>query len=107
MEGLFPAGASDPDVGPAELLEVADGQAEHLQDGLFGGELAAVAGDLPEPGVDRLDQVGPSQRGNHGRPGAAYNDKQRRNEEKIAVENAERAYQVLVTHWQPRRPTRA
>jgi hypothetical protein len=29
-------------------------------------------------------------------PGAAYNDKQRRNEEKT-----ERAYQVFVAHWQP------
>lgn len=46
----------------------------------------------------------PSRRGNHGSPGAAYNDKQRRNEEKAVVEQAERAYQVFVAHWQPRKP---
>jgi len=46
----------------------------------------------------------PSRRGNSGLPGAAYNDKQRRNEEKRAVEQAEHAYQVLVAHWQPKRP---
>jgi transposase len=46
----------------------------------------------------------PSRRGNYGLPGAAYNDKQRRNEEKLAVEQAEHAYQVLVAHWQPKRP---
>jgi transposase len=46
----------------------------------------------------------PSRRGNYGLPGAAYNDKQRRNEEKRAVEQAEHAYQVLVAHWQPKRP---
>jgi transposase len=49
----------------------------------------------------------PSRRGNYRLPGAAYNDKQRRNEEKLAVERAERAYQVLVAHWQPKRPSRA
>lgn len=46
-----------------------------------------------------------SRRGNHGMPGAAYNDKQRRNEEKLAAERAEHAYEVLVAHWQPKRPT--
>lgn len=46
----------------------------------------------------------PSRRGNYGNPGAAYNDKQRRNEEKDAVEKAERAYEVLVAHWQQTRP---
>jgi transposase len=46
----------------------------------------------------------PSRRGNFGLPGAAYNDKQRRNEERRAVEQAEHAYQVLVAHWQPKRP---
>jgi transposase len=46
----------------------------------------------------------PPRRGNFGRPGAAYNDKQRRNEETAAVEQAERAYEVLVAHWQPRKP---
>ena len=49
----------------------------------------------------------PSRRGNYRLPGADYNDKQRRNEEKIAVEKAEHAYEVLVAHWQPRRPSRA
>lgn len=49
----------------------------------------------------------PSRRGNYGLPGAAYNDKQRRNEEKIAVEKAEHAYEVLVAHWQAKRPSRA
>src|SRR3954451_3213002 len=42
----------------------------------------------------------PSRRGNHGTPGASYNDKQRRNEEKQIAEQAERAYQVLVAHSQ-------
>jgi transposase len=46
----------------------------------------------------------PSQRGNHRQPGAACNSKQRHDEEKAAAERAERAYQVLVTHWQPRKP---
>lgn len=48
-----------------------------------------------------------SRRGNYGLPGAAYNDKQRRNQEKLAVEKAEHAYQVLVAHWQPKRPSSA
>jgi transposase len=46
----------------------------------------------------------PTRRGNYGLPGAAYNDKQRRNEEKLAVEQAEHAYEILVAHWQPKRP---
>ena len=46
----------------------------------------------------------PSRRGNYGQPGAAYNNKQRRNEEAAAAERAERAYEVLVPHWQPRKP---
>jgi transposase len=46
----------------------------------------------------------PSRRGNYGLPGAGYNDKQRRNEEKLAVEQAEHAYEILVAHWQPKRP---
>jgi transposase len=46
----------------------------------------------------------PSRRGNYRLPGAAYNDKQRRNEETIAAEKAEHAYEVLVAHWQPKRP---
>src|SRR6185437_3855740 len=46
----------------------------------------------------------PSRRGNHGTPGAAYNSKQQRAEENAAVQQAERAYQVFVAHWQPRKP---
>jgi transposase len=46
----------------------------------------------------------PSRRGTYEQPGAAYNDKERRAEERRAVEQAERAYQVLVAHWQPKRP---
>jgi transposase len=48
----------------------------------------------------------PSRRGNYGLPGAGYNDKQRRNEEKLAVEKAEHAYEVLVAHWKPKGPVR-
>jgi transposase len=47
----------------------------------------------------------PSRRGNHRIPGAAYNDKQRRNEEKQIAEQAGRAYEVFVAHWQPTKPT--
>jgi transposase len=46
----------------------------------------------------------PSQRGNHGTPGASYNDKQRRNEERQIAEQAERTYEVFVSHWQPKKP---
>jgi transposase len=46
----------------------------------------------------------PSRRGNYRQPGAAYNDKQRRNAEAAAAERAEHAYQVLVAHWQSRKP---
>ena len=46
----------------------------------------------------------PSRRGNHRQPGAAYNDKTRRQAETTAAEQAERAYEILVGHWQPRRP---
>jgi transposase len=49
----------------------------------------------------------PSRRGNHRQPGAAYNSKQRRDQENAIVEQAERAYEVLVGHWQPRKPTTA
>jgi transposase len=45
----------------------------------------------------------PSHRGNYRIPGAAYNDKQRRNEEKQIAEQAERAYQIFVAHWQPKK----
>lgn len=46
----------------------------------------------------------PSRRGDHRQPGAAYNDKTRRQAETTAAEQAERAYEILVGHWQPRRP---
>lgn len=46
----------------------------------------------------------PSRRGNHRQPAAAYNDKTRRQAETTAAEQAERAYEILVGHWQPRRP---
>lgn len=46
----------------------------------------------------------PPRRGNHRQPAAAYNSKQQRHEEKVLVEQAERAYEVLVAHWQPRKP---
>jgi transposase len=46
----------------------------------------------------------PSQRGNHRRPGAAYNDKAHRQNERALVEQAEKAYEVLVAGWQPKRP---
>jgi len=46
----------------------------------------------------------PSRRGNHRHPGAAYNDKQRRQQEAAAAARAERAYRVLVAHWQTRKP---
>ena len=46
----------------------------------------------------------PSRRGNHGTPGAGYNDKARRQAETLAAERAEHAYQLMVAHWQPRGP---
>lgn len=46
----------------------------------------------------------PSRRGFHGSPGAAYNDKDRRDAETATAEQAERAYEVLIAHWQPHRP---
>jgi hypothetical protein len=46
-----------------------------------------------------------SRRGNFGVPGATYNDKRKRLEENAVVEQAERAYEVLVGHWQTKRPT--
>jgi len=48
-----------------------------------------------------------SRRGNFRAPGASYNDKQRRTEENAVVEQAERAYEVLVAHWQPKKPSSA
>jgi hypothetical protein len=47
----------------------------------------------------------PSRRGNYRTPGAAYNDKQRRNEEKEVAQQAERTYQVFVAHWQANQKT--
>ncbi|WP_460811078.1 hypothetical protein [Microlunatus endophyticus] len=44
----------------------------------------------------------PSERGNHRRPGAAYNDRDRRTAERQEAERAEHAYQVLTSHWQTR-----
>lgn len=38
-------------------------------------------------------------------PGAAYNDKRRRSEERKIAEQAERTYQVFVAHWQPTEPS--
>jgi transposase len=46
----------------------------------------------------------PSRRGNHRLPGASYNDKQRRNEEREIAEQAERTYQIFVAHWQTTNP---
>src|SRR5690242_10081024 len=57
LERLFPAGAADSHVRPAELLQVPHGQVENFEGGLLGGELPAVAGHLPQPGVHALDQV--------------------------------------------------
>ena len=37
----------------------------------------------------------------------AYNDKQLRREERELVETAERAYQLLISNWQPHRPAGA
>lgn len=50
----------------------------------------------------------PSRRGNHRQPGAAYNDKSRRDAEAEQAARAERAYELLVAHWQARpSPTRS
>jgi len=45
-----------------------------------------------------------SRRGFHGTPRAAYNDKDRRAAETAIAEQAEHAYQILVSGWQPHRP---
>ena len=44
----------------------------------------------------------------HGRRGAGfdYNDKALRRHERELVEQSERAYETLVAHWQPKKPTR-
>jgi transposase len=54
-----------------------------------------------------LSAGAPSRRGNFGNPGAAYNDKQRRQKERAVVEQAERAYTTLVAHWRPKGPSRS
>ncbi len=46
----------------------------------------------------------PSRRGSRSHPSAAYSSKERRDQEWQAAEQAERAYQVLVAHWQQKRP---
>jgi len=48
----------------------------------------------------------PSARGCHRGPGYDYNSKPQRDQERAAVEQAERAYQLLVAHWQPKKPVR-
>ena len=55
LQRLFPPGAADPGVRGAELLQVPHREVEDFEGGLLGGELAAVAGDLAQPGVHRLD----------------------------------------------------
>jgi transposase len=63
------------------------------------------------PGLDahkrrklELAAGAPSHRGNNRAPGAAYNNKQKRTEERAAAEHAERAHQLLIAHWQTRKP---
>lgn len=50
---------------------------------------------------------GPSRRGYHGTPRAAYNDQARRDLERATAEQAEHAYEVMVAGWQTRRPDHA
>ena len=57
LEGFLPARASGADLRSAEVVEVPHRKVEQSQRGLLGRELAAVACDLAEPGVHRLDQV--------------------------------------------------
>jgi len=47
----------------------------------------------------------PSRRGPVAGPSRDYHIKQLRDREKALVEHAERAYEVTVAHWQPKRPT--
>ena len=75
--------------------------------GMMIASLVQAALAFDRPNWLELAAGAPSRRGNYGLPGAAYNDKQRRNEEKLAAEQAEHAYEVLVAHWQPKRPTPA
>jgi transposase len=46
----------------------------------------------------------PAQRGSRRGSAHDYNDKTLRQQEREVVEQAERAYQTLVAHWQPQRP---
>lgn len=49
----------------------------------------------------------PPRRGTRSMPAAAYSSKQVRDQEWRAAEQAERAYQVLVAHWQQKKPATA
>jgi transposase len=49
----------------------------------------------------------PSRQGSRSQPASAYSSKQRRDQERQAAEQAERAYQVLVAHWQQKKPAAA
>src|SRR5215472_11850856 len=51
---MVTAGAADSHIATAEFLQVADHEVEDFEGGLPRGELAAVAGDLAQPGVHRL-----------------------------------------------------
>ena len=57
LERLFPPRTADPGVRAAVILQVPDREVEDFERGLLGGEVAAVADHLPQPGVHRLDQV--------------------------------------------------
>jgi transposase len=45
-----------------------------------------------------------SKRGSHRGASYAYNNKELRDQERAAVEHAERAYEVTVAHWQTKKP---
>jgi transposase len=47
----------------------------------------------------------PSGRGSNRGAAHAYNVKALRDQERVEIERAERAYEVLVAHWQPKKPT--
>lgn len=94
------------------FTQFSDGQARRLP-GLDprvrqSGNSAPVHGRLVARNRRKLELAAgaPSRRGNHRQPGAACNSKQRRNQETAAAEQAERAYQVLAAHWQPRQRPR-
>jgi transposase len=46
----------------------------------------------------------PPRRGTRSMPAAAYSSKQARDQEWQAAHQAERAYQLLVAHWQQKKP---